>query len=148
MIINMDRVKLVLMKKDIPANFLERQTGVSRSAITRVRNGERKIENLTLETIIKIQSWIDSENTIQNWWTNMNKFWHSGMIDKKVIENRKQEEYINKLHSTILELKNEKHPDMMDFMDLIDWYLEPQDIDQKEYIMEDFVNRVFQIKES
>ena len=64
MIINMDRVKLVLMKKDIPANFLERQTGVSRSAITRVRNGERKIENLTLETIIKIQSWIDSENTI------------------------------------------------------------------------------------
>lgn len=58
---------------------------------------------------------------------------------------------MNKMHSTILELKNEKHPDMMDFMDLIDWYLEnrkPQDIDQKEYIMEDFVNRVFQIKES
>ncbi|AZF91737.1 hypothetical protein PP202_gp30 [Streptococcus phage CHPC1062] len=63
MIINMDRVKFVLMNKDIPANYLERQTGVSRSAITKVRNGERKIENLTLETIIKIQSWIDSEWT-------------------------------------------------------------------------------------
>ena len=60
MIINMDQVKLVLINKDIPANFLERQTGVSRSAITRVRNGERKLENLTLETIIKIQSWIDN----------------------------------------------------------------------------------------
>ena len=48
------------MNKAIPANFLERKTGVSRSAITRVRNGERKIENLTLETIIKIQSWIDN----------------------------------------------------------------------------------------
>lgn len=53
----------------------------------------------------------------------MNKFWHSGMIDKKVIEKRKQDEYINKLHMTILELRREKHPDMMDFMDLIDWYL-------------------------
>lgn len=59
MIINVDRVKAVLMDKSIPANYLEMQTGVSRSAITRVRNGERKIENLTLETIIKIQSWID-----------------------------------------------------------------------------------------
>ncbi|AZF90734.1 hypothetical protein CHPC877_0031 [Streptococcus phage CHPC877] len=61
----------------------------------------------------------------------MKKFWHSGMIDKKVIEKRKQEECINELHRTILELKNEKHPDMMDFMDLIDWYLEnrkPRDI--------------------
>lgn len=62
----------------------------------------------------------------------MKKFWHSGMIDKKVIEKRKQEECIYELHRTILELKNEKHPDMMDFMDLIDWYLEnrkPRDID-------------------
>ncbi|AZF90733.1 hypothetical protein CHPC877_0030 [Streptococcus phage CHPC877] len=64
MIINMDQVKLVLMNKDIPANYLERELGISRSAITRVRNGERKIENLTLGTIIKIQSWIDSGNTI------------------------------------------------------------------------------------
>ena len=52
------------MNKAIPANYLERQTGVSRSAITRVRNGERKLENLTLETIMTIQKWIDSENTI------------------------------------------------------------------------------------
>lgn len=62
----------------------------------------------------------------------MKKFWHSGMIDKKVIEKRKQDDYMTKLHRTILELKNEKHPDMMDFMDLIDWYLEnrkPRDID-------------------
>lgn len=64
MIINTERVKLILMNTDIPANYLEKQTGVSRSAITRVRNCERKIENLKLEAIIKIQSWIDSENTI------------------------------------------------------------------------------------
>lgn len=53
----------------------------------------------------------------------MKKFWHSVMIDKKVIEKRQQDEYINKLHRTILELKREKHPDMIDYMELMDWYL-------------------------
>lgn len=37
----------------------------------------------------------------------MKKFWRSGMIDKKVVKTREQEEYINKLHRTILELRRE-----------------------------------------
>ncbi|MCE2320808.1 hypothetical protein GPX65_08510 [Streptococcus thermophilus] len=60
MIINTARVELVLMNKAIPANYLESEIGISRSAITRLRNDERKIENLTLETIIKVQNWINS----------------------------------------------------------------------------------------
>lgn len=59
MIINMNLVKAILMDESIPAKDLEIETGVSRSVITRVRSGERKIENLTIGTIIKIQSWID-----------------------------------------------------------------------------------------
>lgn len=34
----------------------------------------------------------------------MKKFWRSGMIDKKIVREREQEEYINKLNRTILEL--------------------------------------------
>ena len=64
MIINTARVELVLMNKAIPANYLEKELGINRSTITRVRNGERKLENLTLETIMTIQKWIDSENKI------------------------------------------------------------------------------------
>ena len=60
--INTTRVEMVLMNKAIPANYLENQTGISRSVITRVRNDERKFENLTLETIMKIQKWIDDGN--------------------------------------------------------------------------------------
>lgn len=59
MIINTKKVEMVLMNKAIPANLLEREIGISRSAITRMRNGERKIENLTLETIVKVQQWIN-----------------------------------------------------------------------------------------
>ena len=37
----------------------------------------------------------------------MSKFWRSGMIDKKVIREREQAEYINKLQRAILELTRE-----------------------------------------
>lgn len=60
MIINTKKVEIVLMNKAIPANLLEREIGISRSTITRIRNGERKIENLTLDTISKVQQWIDA----------------------------------------------------------------------------------------
>ena len=53
---------MVLMNRAIPANYLEKELGINRSTITRLRNGERKLENLTLETIMIVQKWIDEEN--------------------------------------------------------------------------------------
>lgn len=46
----------------------------------------------------------------------MAKFWRSGMIDKKVVKEREQAEYINKLHRTILELSREE-PEYTTFYD-------------------------------
>ena len=43
----------------------------------------------------------------------MKKFWRSGMIDKKVIAKREQEEYINKLERTILELRRDDVGDLI-----------------------------------
>lgn len=60
--INTTRVEMVLMNRAIPAYYLGKELGISRSTITRVRNGERKLENLTLETIMTIQKWIDEGN--------------------------------------------------------------------------------------
>lgn len=37
----------------------------------------------------------------------MKKFWRSGMVDKKIVREREQEEYINRLHRTILELRKQ-----------------------------------------
>lgn len=62
MIINTSRVEMVLMNRAIPAYALESETGVSRSVITRLRNGERQIENLRLETLMKVQKWINDGN--------------------------------------------------------------------------------------
>lgn len=60
--INTIRVEMVLMNRAIPAYYLGKELGISRSTITRVRNGERKLENLTLETIMIVQKWIDEGN--------------------------------------------------------------------------------------
>lgn len=62
MIIKTEQIKEVLFNKAISANSLETKTGVSRSAISRLRNGERQFENLTLDTLMKIQKWIDDGN--------------------------------------------------------------------------------------
>lgn len=48
----------------------------------------------------------------------MAKFWRSGMIDKKVIKEREQAEYINKLERVILELRREEEePEYATFYD-------------------------------
>lgn len=56
----------------------------------------------------------------------MAKFWRSGMIDKKVIKEREQAEYINRLHRAIFLLRNSEygmkerpkynHPDIGDLI--------------------------------
>nr|DAR88808.1 MAG TPA: hypothetical protein [Caudoviricetes sp.] len=50
----------------------------------------------------------------------MAKFWRSGMIDNKVVMEREQAEYINKLERTILELSREE-PDVSDLINDIDY---------------------------
>lgn len=50
----------------------------------------------------------------------MAKFWRSGVIDKKVIAEREQAEYINKLERVILELRREE-PDVSDSINGIDY---------------------------
>lgn len=60
MIINTERVRMVLMNKAISGYALWQATGVSQTAISRLRSGHKKFEDLTLETICKIQAWIDA----------------------------------------------------------------------------------------
>ena len=52
---------MVLMDEAISANFLEKELGISRSAITRLRNGERDFKNFTIYTAEKVQKWIDKK---------------------------------------------------------------------------------------
>lgn len=53
------KVEAVLMDKTVSAYRLAKDTGISQSTITRLRNKERLFKNITVETLIKVQTWID-----------------------------------------------------------------------------------------
>lgn len=62
MLINTERVRMVLMSKAISGYALWKATGVSQTATSRLRSGHKKFDDLSLETICKIQAWIDAGN--------------------------------------------------------------------------------------
>ena len=62
MLINTERVRMVLMNKAISGYALWQATGISEGSISKLRNGKKRFEDLSLETIMKIQAWIDAGN--------------------------------------------------------------------------------------
>lgn len=61
MLIDTEKVKEILMNKEITGYSLWKNTGVSQQAISRLRSEKKRFEDLSLETIMKIQSWIDNK---------------------------------------------------------------------------------------
>lgn len=61
MFVDTEKVKEILMNKEITGYSLWKNTGVSQQAISRLRSGKKRFEDLSLETIVKIQSWIDEK---------------------------------------------------------------------------------------
>ena len=57
--IDLTEVEAVLMDKTVSAYRLAKDTGISQSTITRLRNKERLFKNITVETLLKVQTWID-----------------------------------------------------------------------------------------
>lgn len=64
MIIKTEQIKEVLYNNALTGYFLEKSgIGITRQAISQLRNkGEENFEKLPLETIMKIQKWIDDGN--------------------------------------------------------------------------------------
>lgn len=62
MIINTERIRMVFMNKAISGYSLWKATGISEGSISKLRNGKKRFEDLSLETICKIQEWIDAGN--------------------------------------------------------------------------------------
>ena len=47
------------MDKTVSAYRLSKETGIPQTTITRLRNKERLFKNITVETLEKMQAWID-----------------------------------------------------------------------------------------
>ena len=60
MIINTEQVEAVLMNKAVSGYLIEKETGISGASISRLRNGKKRFGDLSIDTAIKVQEWIDT----------------------------------------------------------------------------------------
>lgn len=61
MIIDTEKVKETLLDRNITGYALWKATGVSQQAISRLRSGKKRFEDLSVETVEKVQRWLDKE---------------------------------------------------------------------------------------
>lgn len=57
--IDTTKVEEVLMDKTVSAYRLSKEMSIPTSTIIRLRNKERSFKNFTVETLEKVQAWID-----------------------------------------------------------------------------------------
>lgn len=56
--LDIDKIKSVLIDRDIKTTEIERATGISRPTISHYRNNIVKFENIRLETLLKLDKFI------------------------------------------------------------------------------------------
>lgn len=61
MLIDTDKVKDVLLDRTITGYSIWKATGVSQQSISLLRTGKKQFKDLSLDTIEKIQRWLDEK---------------------------------------------------------------------------------------
>lgn len=59
MIIDTKQVEAVLMDKAVSGYLIQKETGISGASISRLRNGKKRFGDLSIDTAIKVQQWIN-----------------------------------------------------------------------------------------
>ena len=117
MIINTERVKMVLMNKAISGYALWQATGVPQSGISRLRSGKKRFEDLTVETLEKIQRWIDDGHYTFS-------YDYSELLDELTadIEEGPTDEYLYVVRG--------EYNEVMEKRMIIDYYYSPDEIEE------------------
>lgn len=61
MIIDTKLIEAVLMDKAVSGYLIEKETGISGASISRLRNGKKRFGDLSIDTAIKVQRWINED---------------------------------------------------------------------------------------
>lgn len=117
MLINTERVRMVLMNKAISGYALWKATGVSQTATSRLRSGHKKFEDLSLETICKIQAWIDAGN-------------YTFSYDYSELLNELTADIEEGLTGKYLYVVRGEYNEIMEKRMIIDYYYTPEEIEE------------------
>lgn len=61
MLIDTDKVKGVLLDREITGYSIWKATGVSQQSISLLRTGKKQFKDLSLDTVEKVQRWLDEK---------------------------------------------------------------------------------------
>lgn len=61
MLIDTEKVKKVLLDRAVTGYSIWKATGVSQQSISLLRTGKKRFEDLSLDTVEKIQKWLDKK---------------------------------------------------------------------------------------
>ena len=64
MIINTKQVETTLLNKAISGYSIWKDTGISEASISRLRSGKKQFKDLSIDTVIRVQKWIDAREDI------------------------------------------------------------------------------------
>ncbi|WP_347298390.1 helix-turn-helix domain-containing protein [Dolosigranulum savutiense] len=62
MIINTDQIEKLIQDKSITGYSIHKATGISQTAISRLRQNPERIDNITLDTAKQLQKFIDKND--------------------------------------------------------------------------------------
>lgn len=65
MIINTKQVEATLLNKAISGYSIWKNTGISEASISRLRSGKKQFKDLSIDTVIRVQKWIDAREDIK-----------------------------------------------------------------------------------
>ena len=64
MIIDTKQVEATLLNKAISGYSIWKGTGISEASISRLRSGKKRFKDLSIDTVIRVQKWIDAREDI------------------------------------------------------------------------------------
>lgn len=117
MLINTSQVEMVLMNKAVSAYRLAKEIGIQESSISLLRSGKKDFNKLSLEFVMRVQSWIDAGN-------------YRFSYDYSELIEELESDTAEGLTSEYIYIIRGEYNEILDKRPIIDYYYTPEEIEE------------------
>lgn len=117
MLINTSQVETVLMNKAVSAYRLAKEIGIQESSISLMRSGKKDFNKLSLEFVMRVQSWINEGN-------------YRFSYDYSELIEELESDIAEGLTSEYIYIVRGEYNEIMDKCMIIDYYYSPEEIEE------------------
>lgn len=117
MLINTSQVETVLMNKAVSAYRLAKEIGIQESSISLMRSGKKDFNKLSLEFVMRVQSWINEGN-------------YRFSYDYSELIEELESDIAEGLTSEYIYIVRGKYNEILDKSPIIDYYYTPEEIEE------------------